>query len=144
MRPVRILWSQAALLRKIRQRQSRAPRTPDQRNGSAKESANRLRFLRLCEAENLPVPVYEHKFHPERKWRFDFAWPEQKVALEIDGGLYINGGHTRGSGRERDYEKDASALGMGWRVMRVSTGQLNSGDAIRWLKKVLLVDKPPG
>lgn len=137
MRPLRILWSQAALLRKIRQRQSRAPRTPGQRNGSAKEAANRMRFLRLCEAENLPTPVYEHKFHPERKWRFDFAWPEQKVALEVQGGLFVGGRHARGAGIARDMEKASAAASLGWRLLLVQPNDLCTLDTLNLIRKTI-------
>lgn len=33
-----------------------------------------------------PEFVREHRFHPTRRWRFDFAWPDEKVALEVEGG----------------------------------------------------------
>lgn len=89
----------------------------------------------------VPEYVREYRFHPTRKWRFDLAWPELKLALEIDGGLYVNGGHSRGKAREGDYEKDAAAMALGWRVMRVSTGQLKSGLALLWIKAVMEVIK---
>lgn len=87
--------------------------------------------------QGLPVPEYEVRFHPDRKWRFDAAWPAHMIALEVDGGLYVNGGHSRGAAREGDYEKDAAALMLGWRVLRVSTGQLKKGLAREWLTQLL-------
>ena len=51
---------------------------------------------------NLPAPVPEFRFHPERKWRFDFAWPEHKIAVEQEGGVWIQGRHTRGDVRSRE------------------------------------------
>lgn len=101
-----------------------------------KSLGNRIIEARLQEL-GLPAPVFEHKFHPDRKWRFDMAWPEHKLACEVDGGLFVNGGHSRGKAREGDYEKDAHALMLGWRVLRVSTGQMRSGIALAWLKEVL-------
>ncbi len=77
-------------------------------------------------AYGIPPPVKEFVFHPTRKWRFDWAWPEHKIALEIDGGLFMNGRHSRGKGREEDYVKDFNALLLGWRVVRVSTGQMKT------------------
>ena len=47
----------------------------------------------------------EYRFYEKRKWRFDFAFPEKKVGVEIQGGLYINGRHTRGKYLEEEYEK---------------------------------------
>lgn len=50
-----------------------------------------------CRLRNLPAPVAEYRFHETRKWRFDHAWPDRKLALEIDGGVWQNGGgrHNR-------------------------------------------------
>ena len=49
-----------------------------------------------------PEPELEYRFHPFRKWRFDFAWPEQKVAVEMEGGVFIGGAHTRGGHYQSD------------------------------------------
>ena len=63
----------------------------------------------------------EYRFHPTRRWRFDYADPETKVAVEIDGGAFIGGRHTRGIGFVKDQEKLNTATSMGWRVFRYST-----------------------
>lgn len=63
-------------------------------------------------------PVVEHRFHPVRKWRFDFAWPEHRVALEVEGGVWTGGRHTRGSGFVKDVEKYNAAGRLGWIVLR--------------------------
>lgn len=81
-------------------------------------------------AEHFPEAVREHRFHPERRWRFDFAWPEQKLAVEIDGAVYAAGRHTRGSGFRRDAEKLNTAVLLGWRLLRCSTTDLER----RWLE----------
>jgi hypothetical protein len=106
---------------------------PRKRNITAYEWHPKCPFVCMCEDAGLPQPEEEYRFHPERKWRFDVAWPKHKIAVEIDGGLYVNGGHSRGAQREKDYEKDAHAMALGWRVLRVSTGQVKRGDALRWL-----------
>jgi very-short-patch-repair endonuclease len=62
--------------------------------------------------------VMEHKFHPTRKWRFDLAFPDQKVGIEIEGGLWANGRHNRGAGYIADMEKYREAVKLGWRVLR--------------------------
>ena len=36
-------------------------------------------YFREC---NIPAPVFEHRFHPTRKWRFDLSWPDHKLALD--------------------------------------------------------------
>lgn len=90
-----------------------------------------------CKQEGLPTPIFEHRFHSIRKWRFDLAWPDRKVAMEIDGAVYANGRHTRGSGYEKDCEKLNEALLAGWRVLRYSTGQVRNGHPIVDLKRAL-------
>ena len=67
-------------------------------------------------AVKLPEPVREHRFHETRKWRFDFAYPSQKLAIEVEGGVWSGGRHTRGSGFTNDCEKYNAALMNGWRV----------------------------
>lgn len=92
---------------------------------------------RQCELAGLPKPETEFRFHPSRKWRFDLAWPSKSVAVEIDGGVYVQGRHTRGSGVEKDMEKFAEAAILGWKVIRVSTNQVKSGQALTWIERLL-------
>lgn len=68
--------------------------------------------------------VEEHRFHPTRKWRFDFAWPSHQVAVEVEGGAFSGGRHTRGMGFVADCEKYNAAVLAGWLVLRFvpSTG----------------------
>ena len=60
----------------------------------------------------------EYKFHPHRRWRFDYANPELKIAVEQEGGVWISGRHNRGKGFLGDMEKYNAAIVMGWRVLR--------------------------
>ena len=78
-------------------------------------------WLETNEGEGIPAPETEYRFHPPRRWRFDFAWPAQKVAVEIEGILYQDGGsrHQRGAGFVADCEKYEAALLLGWRVYRI-------------------------
>ena len=64
--------------------------------------------------------VREHLFdvNNKRKWRFDFAWPEIMVALEVEGGVYVRGRHTSPSGFIKDLDKYNAATVQGWRVLR--------------------------
>jgi len=62
-------------------------------------------FLSLLRQRELPQPVAEFRFHPERRWRIDFCWPELKVALEVEGGALSGGRHTSGMGFVKDMEK---------------------------------------
>lgn len=65
--------------------------------------------------------VKELRFHPDRRWRFDYAFPEHKVAVEIDGAVWTLGRHNRPKGYLADLEKLNTAASMGWRVLRFST-----------------------
>lgn len=58
--------------------------------------------------------VREHRFHDTRRWRFDFAFPEARVAVEIEG----RGRHQTFAGFRADTEKYNTALLLGWRVLR--------------------------
>lgn len=95
-------------------------------------------FMALLKSEGIALNVTrEFKFHPVRKWRFDFAWEHKKIALEVHGGLWQKGGHTSGKGRIRDMEKINEATILGWRVLEVGKDHIENGDAMRWLKNLL-------
>lgn len=67
--------------------------------------------------------VKELQFHNERRWRFDYAFPFLKVAIEIDGAVWTQGRHTRPRGYLNDMEKLNTAASMGWLVLRFSTDE---------------------
>lgn len=90
-----------------------------------------------CRATGLPEPVREYRGIPGRKFKFDLAWPDRKLALEIDGAIWINGRHSRGSGIMRDCEKFSLAAIHGWRVLRVTGDMVTSGKALRLLTQAL-------
>jgi very-short-patch-repair endonuclease len=89
------------------------------------------------EALGLPAPTPEHRFHPSRRWRFDLAWPDRRLAVEVEGGVHTRGRHTRGAGFEKDCEKYAEALVLGWRVLRVTPAHIRSGQAVTWIQGAL-------
>lgn len=72
----------------------------------------------LCKVDDLPMPTSEYRFDAKRRFRFDKAWVGQKIALEIDGGVWSGGRHTRGAGFMRDQEKTNLAALQGWLVFR--------------------------
>lgn len=74
-----------------------------------------------------PGAVYEHRFHPRRRWRFDVAWIDDLIAVEIDGGVWTRGRHSRGSGQTKDNEKINAAQSLGWKVYRFTPGDVKSG-----------------
>ena len=67
--------------------------------------------------------VKELQFHPDRKWRFDYAFPSRKIAIEIDGAIWTLGRHNRPRGYLNDMEKLNTAASMGWLVLRFSTDE---------------------
>ena len=89
------------------------------------------------ESEGLPGFVTEHRFHPDRGWRFDFAWPVERVALEVEGGIWVGGGHNRGKGFAKDIEKYNQAVVLGWRVLRCEPINLCTVDTVNLVKKVM-------
>lgn len=88
-----------------------------------------------CRLSGYPVPVGEHRFHPTRMWRFDVAFPGAKLAVEIEGGAWTAGRHTRGKGYEADAEKYSEAALLGWRVLRATPGMVNRGVVYGWLDR---------
>lgn len=69
-------------------------------------------------------PQAEYQFCLPRKWRFDWAWVDQRVAVEIDGGQWLANGGRHNTDADRDKLNAAAALG--WRVLRFSTQQLDT------------------
>jgi len=67
----------------------------------------------------------ELQFHPERRWRFDFAHQETKTAIEIEGGVFSGGRHTRGKGFSDDCEKYNAADALGWRIQRLTPDMIH-------------------
>ena len=90
-------------------------------------------------AIGLPLPVREFKFHDNRQWRFDVAWPDRRLAIEIEGGAFTPGGsrHTRGAGFRRDLEKYVEATLAGWTVVRILPEHIEKGMAIGWVERLL-------
>lgn len=88
-------------------------------------------------AARLEPPVAEYPVCAGRRFRFDFAWPARKLALEVDGAVWTNGRHSRGSGVQRDCEKFSLAAIHGWRVLRVTTDMVRSGKALQFVERAL-------
>jgi len=74
-------------------------------------------------------PLREVTFHPSRKWRFDFAWVEHKVAVEIDGGIFVGGRHVDPLGGHNDNTKRNAAVALGWKVLTYDTRHMSDDPA---------------
>lgn len=95
-------------------------------------------FLALLAERRLPAPVAEYRFHPVRRWRFDFAWPDHRVALEVEGGAFARGRHTRGAGFRADIEKYNAAATERWFVLRCLPEQLGTSSLVDTVQKMLI------
>ena len=95
------------------------------------------RFELLCNEAGLPKPDMEFRFNSPRRWRFDFAWPEQMIAVEVEGGTRNRGRHTRHDGFKKDCEKYNTAQLMGWRVFRFTSDMVLYGDCTEFIEDYL-------
>jgi very-short-patch-repair endonuclease len=94
-------------------------------------SALATKFLNLWTQLGGPTLNYEYRFHPIRKWRFDFALPESKIAIEINGGIWNYGRHNRASGYIKDLEKMNEAQMMAWRVFQLHNATITAPNVNR-------------
>ena len=97
--------------------------------------ADLLMWIQLTELS--PRQEREWKFCAGRRWRFDFALMEPRIGIEIDGGAWSQGRHTRGKGFIADMEKQNFAVLLGWRVLRFTPQQVIKGEAIEFIRMVL-------
>ena len=98
------------------------PRKPTvaQRLRMAKQVAFQKEFGAWCKTHGFPEPTYEYRYDPNRMWRLDVAWVEQKVGLEIEGNVWHKSRHTTGQGFLQDCDKYNTATANGWRLLRVA------------------------
>lgn len=75
----------------------------------------------------------EYRFHPQRKWRADFAIVEVKLLIEVEGGTWTQGRHTRGKGYQADLEKYNTATVLGWSLLRFTPQQMQVGDHFQYI-----------
>src|SRR5690625_361976 len=81
--------------------------------------------------------VTELRFHPIRRWRFDFAIPGHMIAIEKEGGVWTRGRHTRGKGYINDMEKYNNATALGWKVLRFTPDQMLKKETLDIIKKTV-------
>ena len=109
--------------KKVRQRANKRPLTDA--------------FTAICLSELRMEVVKEFQFHPTRRWRFDYAIPSHKIALEVEGGVFSKGRHTRGAGFIGDIEKYNEATRLGWRVVRTVPWELNTRKTVQLLRELI-------
>ena len=98
------------------------------------------RFALQLKAIKAPQWVEQHKFHPTRRWRLDFAWPELSAAIEVEGVVWFGNKksrHQTAQGYADDCEKYNEAALLGWRVLRVTQHHIQNGKAADWAANLL-------
>ena len=88
-------------------------------------------------ATDLPEPVTQWRFHPTRRWRFDLAYPDKLIAIEVQGGIWRKGAHSSGMGITRDCEKACEATILGWRLMPVTPEMIQDGRALNAIERMM-------
>lgn len=111
----------------------RLTRLPGRRRVSQGEETLRVHLI----TSKLPPHRREHYFAKPRMWRFDFAWPEYMLAVEVEGGTHSNGRHNRGSGFEEDCVKYNVAAIRGWWLLRFTTRMVKSGAALVQIEQAI-------
>ena len=86
----------------------------------------------LCDQYGIPRPASEVRFASPRRFRLDFGWQKlgkngYRIALEVQGGIWISGRHSRGSGLLKEYEKMNIAASKGWRICYCTPQTLITG-----------------
>lgn len=94
-------------------------------------------FTLLCRSQMGVECVKEYRFYQPRRWRFDYAIPRFKIAVEVEGGVWTGGRHIRPKGFLNDVEKYNTAALLGWRVFRTTPDQLLSNSMLLLLKNAV-------
>ena len=76
----------------------------------------------ICQGIGIPAPVCEFRHIPGRRFRLDYAWPDHRIGLEVQGGIWIGGKHSRGVGQKIDMQKNNLGILHGWRVFQCVPG----------------------
>ena len=93
-------------------------------------------FKQMWYAMHGPDLLEEYKFHPTRDWRFDFAHIDAKIAIEIEGGIWVQGRHVRPKGYSEDCTKYNEAQLMGWQVYRFTSENMGIVAIAKIIKKI--------
>lgn len=96
-----------------------------------------IKFLEAVHVAGLPMPQFEREFMKgSRNFRFDFCWPERKLAIELQGQAHKpNGWHTNVTGYNRDIEKFGWAAVLGWRLIQITPKMIDRGEVVPLLQK---------
>ncbi|MEG0899040.1 MAG: hypothetical protein RSF40_04935 [Oscillospiraceae bacterium] len=95
-------------------------------------------FAQLIKQETGIDVCPEFRFHPTRRWRFDFAIPDLKIAIEQEGGLWVSGRHNRAFSMINDMVKYNTAASMGWLVLRFTPQDMTKEQSIDVIKSTIM------
>jgi very-short-patch-repair endonuclease len=92
-----------------------------------------------CLSDKLPPFEQNYRFHPNRKYEIDLAFPRLKVGVEVNGGVWNGATGAHGSPLKilRDMEKGNLLVLAGWRVLRYTPSEVENGAAIAGLKQLI-------
>ena len=97
-------------------------------------------FAFQLRAFGVPEPEREYMFAKEamgRRWRWDFCWPSHMLAVELEGGVWSRGRHTRGAGFIADCEKYNAATLLGWRLLRFTRQSVDDWSGAEMVAEML-------
>src|SRR5260363_10974 len=118
-------------------RQKRRLDIPDRSGKRQSMSVLEAQFAWRVRVARRPEPHREYRFDAMRRWKFDCAWPNWKIAVECEGGIWTQGRHTRALGFEADGSKYNAATVQGWRVLRFTRSMVQSGAAVELLTQAI-------
>jgi hypothetical protein len=95
-------------------------------------------FLAALKQADIHNPEAELRFAPPRRWRFDYAWPDCKLALEVQGGIWTGGRHSRGAAMVKEWEKLNTAAIQGWRIIYCQPSDLTKPETIQTIRAAML------
>lgn len=102
-----------------------------------KRSASEELLQLALRAANISGWTPEFRFDPARRWRADFAFLGPRLLVEVEGGIWSGGRHTRGQGFTDDCEKYNAMTIQGWRLLRFSTEMIATGYAVKTIREAL-------
>ena len=94
-------------------------------------------FVQLCMQSGLARPTPEYQFLGDRRFMFDYAWVDKRIALEVEGGIFIRGAHGSVGGILRDIEKYDLAAVTGWIVLRVVAEDLLKSRTFEMVRRAI-------
>ena len=99
-------------------------------------------YLFQIRAAGIPLPRLQYQLVKDRKYRWDFAWPEMLLCVEINGGTWVKSGHTTGKGLDRDAEKLNLAVLRGYHQFVFTKEMIRDGRALAWTQEAFRIYTP--